>query len=74
MLGFLSYHSRLVPTAVLLVGLCLGGLAGLKIARLMEVSPDVPSCDLLTFGGLGTQGESLDFDSIWKVDGKGGRP
>ena len=72
-LGFLSYHTRLVPTAVLIVGLCVGGLAGLEIARFMEVRPYASSCDLLSFGGIGTQGESQDFGFIWQVEGKGGR-
>lgn len=72
-LGFLSYHTRLVPTAVLIVGLCAGGLAGLEIARFMEVRPYASSCDLLTFGGIGTQGESQDFSFIWRAEGKGGK-
>jgi anti-sigma factor RsiW len=72
-LGFLSYHTRLVPTAVLIAGLCIGGLAGLEIARFMEVRPYARSCDLLTFGGIGAQGESHDFSFIWQVEGKGGR-
>lgn len=71
----LSYrYSVVFTTAMLLIGLCIGGLAGNNIAGLAKVSPAKPSYDLLTLGGIGAQGEPVAFNAIWQDNGEGGRP
>jgi anti-sigma factor RsiW len=75
MIKLFSYRYRaIVTTAVLVIGLCIGGLAGHNIAGLAKVGPAKLSYDLLTLGGIGAQGESVAFNAIWRGNGEGGRP
>ena len=75
LIGFIPYRYRAaVTTAVLAIGLCIGGLAGHNIAGLSQTAPVKLSYDLLTLGGIGAQGESVAFNAIWQDNGDGGRP
>ena len=75
LIGFLSYqYGALVVAAMLLIGLCIGGLAGHDIAGFAKVGRTRPSYDLLTLGGIGAEGQSVAFNRIWQGNGKGGRP
>lgn len=75
LIGLFSYRYRTaVTTGMLVIGLCIGGLAGHHIAGLAKVGPAKASYDLLTFGGIGAQSQSVAFNLIWQDNGKGGRP
>jgi anti-sigma factor RsiW len=74
LIGFLSYrYGALVVAAMLLIGLCIGGLAGRDIAEFVKVDRAKPSYDLLTLGGIGAEGQSVAFNRIWQGNAKGGR-
>jgi len=75
LISFLSCRYRaVVTTGVLVIGLCIGGLAGHNIAGFAKVSPAKPSYDLLTLGGIEAQSQSVAFGLIWQDNGEGGRP
>jgi len=75
LIGFLSYRYRaVVVAAMLLIGLCIGGLAGRDIAGLANADRAKQSYDLLTLGGIGAEGQSVAFNRIWQDNGEGGRP
>ncbi len=74
LISFLSCRYRaVVTTGILVIGLCIGGLAGHNIAGLAKVSPAKPSYDLFTLGEIGAQSQSVAFSHIWQDNG-GGRP
>ena len=73
--GFISYRYRAVATAgILIIGLCIGCLAGHNIAGYAKEIPDTPSYDLLTLGGIGAESQPVVFSPIWQDNGEGVRP
>lgn len=75
LIGFLSYRYRgVVTTGILVIGLCLGGLAGHNLAGFAKMIPARPPYDLLALGGIGGEGQSVTFSHIWQDNGQGVRP
>ncbi len=75
LIDFLSYRYRAaVMTGMLIIGLCIGGLAGHNIAGFVRVGPAKPSYDLLVLGEIGTRSPTMDYGLIWQDSGKGDRP
>ena len=72
---FISYRYRaVVTTGILVIGLCIGCLAGHNIAGYAKVIPDTPSYDLLILGGIGAENQPEAFSPIWQDNGEGVRP
>lgn len=75
LIGFVLFRHRVpVTAAVLIIGLCIGGLAGRQIAGPAEVGAAKPSYDLLALGEIEPSSQAVAFSHIWQDDREGGRP
>jgi hypothetical protein len=67
LLGFLSYRHRVaVMTGILVIGLCIGGLAGHKLSGYTAVVSERTSYDLLTLGGISAESQSTILSIMWR--------
>ena len=74
LLGFLSYRHRVaVTTGILVIGLCVGGLAGQILSGYATAVSETPSYDLLALGGISAESQSTLLSPIWRDKTEGVR-
>ena len=72
LLDFLSYRYKVaVTTGILVIGLCIGGLAGHRLNGYATAASETPPYDLLTLGGISAESRSTTLSLIWQDNGEG---
>lgn len=74
LIDLLLYRHRAAFTAaILVIALCIGGIAGHRLNGYATVVSETPSHDLLTMGGIRADNQSTPFSLIWhdNVEGVG---
>ena len=74
LIDLLLYRYRAAFTSgILVIALCIGGLAGYELNGYATVIPETPSYDLLTMGGISAESQSTTLSLIWHDNGEGVR-
>ncbi len=74
LIDLLLYRYRVTFTSgVLVIALCIGGLAGYELNGYATVISETPSYDLLTMCGFSAESQSTTLGLIWQDNGEGVR-
>jgi hypothetical protein len=72
LIDLLLYRHRVAfNTGILVIALCIGGVAGYRLNGYAKVVSEIPSYDLLTMGGIRADSQSTTLNLIWQENGEG---